>query len=63
MQALTPARRLDIVITSDHGFAQHTEGVNIVESLIAAGLKANAGVNGRDRGEPVAVDAVLRAVP
>ena len=40
IQALTPARRLDVVITSDHGFAQHTEGVNIVQSLIAAGLKA-----------------------
>ena len=24
MQALTPARRIDIVVTSDHGFAQHT---------------------------------------
>ena len=42
IQALTPARRLDVVITSDHGFAQHTEGVNIVQSLIAAGLKASA---------------------
>ena len=42
MQALTPARRLDIVVTSDHGFAQHTSGVNVVDSLIAAGVKANA---------------------
>jgi arylsulfatase A-like enzyme len=42
LAALTPARRLDIVITSDHGFAQHTASVNIVDSLIAAGLKANA---------------------
>ena len=42
MQALTPARRLDVVITSDHGFAQHTEGVNITQALIAAGLKSSA---------------------
>ena len=42
IQALTPARRLDVVITSDHGFAEHTEGVNIVQSLVAAGLKASA---------------------
>jgi arylsulfatase A-like enzyme len=41
MQALTPPRRIDVVITSDHGFAQHTEGVNVIESLIAAGLKAS----------------------
>lgn len=41
MQALTPARRLDIIITSDHGFAAHTSGVNVVEALIAAGLKAS----------------------
>ena len=42
MQALTPARRLDIVITSDHGFARHTTGVNVVQSLIEAGLKSSA---------------------
>jgi predicted AlkP superfamily pyrophosphatase or phosphodiesterase len=42
MRALTPARRLAIVITSDHGFAQHSRGVNVVDSLIAAGLKASA---------------------
>jgi predicted AlkP superfamily pyrophosphatase or phosphodiesterase len=42
MRALRPARRLDVVITSDHGFAQHTAGVNVVQSLIAAGLKASA---------------------
>ncbi len=42
MQALTPARRIDVVITSDHGFAQHTAGVNVVEALTAAGLKASA---------------------
>jgi predicted AlkP superfamily phosphohydrolase/phosphomutase len=42
MQALTPSRRIDIVVTSDHGFAQHTSGVNVVDSLVAAGFKANA---------------------
>ncbi len=41
MQALAPPRRIGIVITSDHGFAQHTAGVNVVESLIAAGVKAS----------------------
>ena len=41
MQALAPPRRIDVVITSDHGFAQHTDGVNVVESLIAAGVKAS----------------------
>lgn len=42
MQTLTPARRIDIVITSDHGFAQHTAGVNVVDALVAAGLKESA---------------------
>jgi arylsulfatase A-like enzyme len=42
MQALTPARPIDVVITSDHGFAQHTTGVNVVEALIGAGLKSSA---------------------
>jgi arylsulfatase A-like enzyme len=42
MRTLTPARRIDVVITSDHGFAQHTAGVNVVEALIGAGLKASA---------------------
>lgn len=41
MQALTPPRRLDIIITSDHGFAQHTDGVNVIDALIKAGLKAS----------------------
>ena len=42
IQALTPARRVDLVITSDHGFAEHADGVNVVGSLIEAGLKATA---------------------
>jgi predicted AlkP superfamily pyrophosphatase or phosphodiesterase len=42
MEALTPARRLDVVITSDHGFAAHTSGVNVVQALIGAGLKTSA---------------------
>jgi predicted AlkP superfamily pyrophosphatase or phosphodiesterase len=42
METLTPARRVDVVITSDHGFAQHAAGVNVVDALIGAGLKASA---------------------
>ena len=42
MQAMTPRRRLDVIITSDHGFARHGDGVNVVESLITVGLKASA---------------------
>jgi arylsulfatase A-like enzyme len=42
MQAMTPARRLGVVVTSDHGFALHTRGVNVVQELIGAGLKAGA---------------------
>jgi predicted AlkP superfamily pyrophosphatase or phosphodiesterase len=42
MEALTPARRTDIVITSDHGFAQHTAGVNVIDALVVGGLKASA---------------------
>lgn len=42
MEALAPARRIDVVITSDHGFAQHTAGVNVVDALVGAGLKADA---------------------
>ena len=42
MEALRPARRIDVVITSDHGFARHTAGVNVVDALIGAGLKASA---------------------
>lgn len=41
MEALTPGTRIDVVITSDHGFAQHTAGVNVVDALVGAGLKAN----------------------
>jgi arylsulfatase A-like enzyme len=42
MEALAPARRIDVVITSDHGFAQHTTGVNVVDALVGAGLKTSA---------------------
>jgi len=42
MESLRPARQLDVVITSDHGFAQHTAGVNVVDALVGAGLKASA---------------------
>jgi len=42
MQALTPPRRLDVIITSDHGFSHHSDGVNVAAALIAGGLKASA---------------------
>ena len=42
VKALTPARRIGVAITSDHGFAQHTAGVDVVDALIGAGLKASA---------------------
>jgi predicted AlkP superfamily pyrophosphatase or phosphodiesterase len=42
MQAMTPPRRLDVIVTSDHGFARHSDGVNVAGSLIAEGLKASA---------------------
>jgi arylsulfatase A-like enzyme len=45
MQALTPARRFDVIITSDHGFAAHTAGVNAGEALISAGLEASTASN------------------
>jgi arylsulfatase A-like enzyme len=41
MRAVAPASKLDVVITSDHGFAHHASGVNIVEALVAAGVKAS----------------------
>lgn len=31
--------RTDIIVTSDHGFAQHTEGVNVAAALKDAGLQ------------------------
>lgn len=42
IEALGWSGRYDIVITSDHGFARHTEGVNVTEALIRAGLKESA---------------------
>ena len=39
MQTPGLPRRIDVVIASDHGFAQHTAGANVVQALIAAGLK------------------------
>ena len=29
----------DVIIVSDHGFARHTDGVNVTQSLVTAGLK------------------------
>jgi arylsulfatase A-like enzyme len=31
--------RADVIVTSDHGFAHHSEGVNAVDALVTAGLK------------------------
>ena len=39
IDALGLMDRADIVITSDHGFAHHTTGVNVIDALIAGGLK------------------------
>ncbi|HEY4307589.1 MAG TPA: alkaline phosphatase family protein [Gemmatimonadaceae bacterium] len=33
--------RANLIVTSDHGFALHDASVNVVDSLIAAGLKAS----------------------
>ena len=41
IEALGRLRGTDIIITSDHGFAHHNEGVDLVGRLIAAGLKAD----------------------
>jgi predicted AlkP superfamily pyrophosphatase or phosphodiesterase len=34
-------RQANVVITSDHGFAHHSDGVNAVDALVSAGLKAS----------------------
>lgn len=39
IDALGLLDRTDIIITSDHGFTHHAEGVNVYAALIAAGLK------------------------
>jgi arylsulfatase A-like enzyme len=41
LEALGRLNRTDIIVTSDHGFAYHNHGVDLVSRLIAAGLKAN----------------------
>jgi predicted AlkP superfamily pyrophosphatase or phosphodiesterase len=33
------SNRTNVIVTSDHGFAHHADGVNVTEALIAAGLK------------------------
>lgn len=40
IDALGLLPRTDVVITSDHGFAQNSYGVNVTDALIKAGLKA-----------------------
>jgi arylsulfatase A-like enzyme len=47
MQGVAP--QLDVIITSDHGFSHHTEGVNVTQALIAAGLKK----------EPTSTDVIV----
>jgi predicted AlkP superfamily pyrophosphatase or phosphodiesterase len=41
IDSLDASVSLDVVVTSDHGFARHTDSVNLVQALIGAGLKAN----------------------
>ena len=41
IEALGRLGRTDIIVTSDHGFAHHNEGVDLVGRLVAAGLKAD----------------------
>lgn len=47
LQSVAP--QLDVIITSDHGFSHHTEGVNVTQALIAAGLKK----------EPASTDVIV----
>jgi len=42
IDALGLRNRTDVIVTSDHGFARYAEGVNIVDALVAAGLKKSA---------------------
>lgn len=42
IDALGLRDRTDLIVTSDHGFAHDTHGVNVTDALIQAGLKANA---------------------
>ncbi len=41
IESLGMADRTDIIIASDHGFALNTDGVNVTEALVQAGLKAS----------------------
>ena len=38
-----PRRPINVMITSDHGFARHGKAVNITKALVAAKLKSSAG--------------------
>jgi predicted AlkP superfamily pyrophosphatase or phosphodiesterase len=42
IEALGLSQRFSIIITSDHGFARHGEGINVTQALIGAGLKESA---------------------
>ena len=79
IEALGRSSALDIIITSDHGFARHTEGVNVTQALITAGLKQSASstdiivasqgqaalfyVEGRDAGRIAALARFLQTQP
>lgn len=39
IESLEMSNLTDIVVTSDHGFAHHAAGVNVMDALMAAGLK------------------------
>jgi arylsulfatase A-like enzyme len=41
LQDLGLKDRTDLIMVSDHGFAEHTQGVNVKQNLINAGLKAS----------------------
>ncbi len=42
LESLGLADKTDLIVVSDHGFAQHTKGVNVTLNLIKAGLKKSA---------------------
>lgn len=42
LESLGLAAKTDLIVISDHGFAQHTKGVNVKQHLIDAGLKHDA---------------------
>jgi arylsulfatase A-like enzyme len=45
LEALGIADKTDLIVISDHGFAQHTKGVNVTQQLIKASLNQNGDSN------------------